>query len=258
MAITLPLNNLARSLKALGDETRLSIVRLLASTDMTAGEIQAQLGAPQNMVSYHLRMLRAIGLLRDRRSSRDARDVYYSVDLNGMQRLYQAIGVAIHDGLTSAIGGREGTSPEPIRVLFLCTHNSARSQLSEGLLRKLGGKDVEVFSAGNDPLSVHPLTVHLLNEWDIDSSGQVAKDVESLVDEHFDYVITVCDKAREQCPSFPGDPKRIHWSLPDPLTVDDPEEQLQMFRAIGDDLTTRVSYFLLGIPGKRNSNQGGI
>ncbi|MCG3776823.1 MAG: Glutaredoxin arsenate reductase [Nitrospira sp.] len=258
MAVAQPLNNLARSLKALGDDTRLSIVRLLASTDMTAGEIQAQVGAPQNMVSYHLRMLRSLGLLRDRRSSRDARDVYYSVDLNRLQRLYQAIGAALHEGLAANVGSQDDTSSQPIRVLFLCTHNSARSQLAEGLLRKLGGKDVEVWSAGNDPLSVHPLTVWLLDEWDIDPSGHVAKDVASLVSERFDYVITVCDKAREHCPSFPGNPKRMHWSLPDPLAVDDPEEQLRVFRTIGDDLTTRVRYFLLGVPSKRNNNKGGM
>ena len=112
---------------------------------------------------------------------------------------------------------------------------------------------MEVLSAGNDPLSVHPLTVRLLNEWDIDPNMHLSKDVESLVGEHFDYVITVCDKVREQCPSFPGDPKRLHWSLPDPLAIDDPKEQLRVFHAIGDDLTTRVRYFQLGVPGKRSS-----
>src|SRR5918912_467332 len=132
--------------KALADETRLTILCLLALTDLRAGELVAHLHCPQNAVSYHLKHLRALGLLRDRRSTADARDVYYSLD---------------HDLQETA---PEADASRPLRVLFLCTHNSARSQLAEGILRYLGGDAVEAYSAGSEPADVHPYALALLQE----------------------------------------------------------------------------------------------
>lgn len=108
----------------------------------------------------------------------------------------------------------------PVRVLFLCTGNSARSILAEALLRQLGGEDFEVHSAGTDPKGVNPLTIRVLEQAGIPVGHLESTNVDRYVGEHFDYVITVCDRAAEQCPVFPGDPERIHWSFPDPAAVE--------------------------------------
>src|SRR5688572_21802631 len=101
------------------------------------------------------------------------------------------------------------------RVLFLCTGNSARSQMAEGLLRDLAGEQFEVFSAGTHPKGIHPTTVKVMNEIGIDVSGHTSKDVQQFLGEKFDYVITVCDRAKQQCPIFPG-AEAIHWGFDDP------------------------------------------
>src|SRR5450631_3986599 len=111
------------------------------------------------------------------------------------------------------------------RVLFLCTHNSARSQMAEGLLRKKAGDHFEVFSAGTEATRVHPLAIAAMSELGIDISHQRSKTLNQYVDEHFDYVITVCDKANENCPLFPGDTQRIHWSFEDPSQASGTDDQ---------------------------------
>jgi arsenate reductase len=117
------------------------------------------------------------------------------------------------------------------RVLFLCTHNSARSQMAEGILRRLGGEGFEVFSAGTVETRVHPLAVTAMAEKDMDISSQRSKHMDEFAGEQFDYVITVCDNANESCPIFPGSPERIHWSIPDPSAVEGSEEvRLRAFR----------------------------
>lgn len=102
------------------------------------------------------------------------------------------------------------------RVLFLCTHNSARSQMAEGWLRDLGEDRFEVFSAGTEPRSVSPEAVDVMRETGIDISGHVSESLDEYLDSDLDWVITVCDDAAEQCPVFPGTTKRLHWSLEDP------------------------------------------
>ena len=101
------------------------------------------------------------------------------------------------------------------RVLFLCTHNSARSQMAEGLLRQLGRNEFEVFSAGTEATRVHPLAIEAMKELGIDISAQSSKTLDRYRGQKFDYVITVCDRANEQCPIFTDDPVRIHWSTRD-------------------------------------------
>ncbi len=112
-----------------------------------------------------------------------------------------------------------------LRVLFLCTHNSARSQMAEGLLRQYAGDQIEVASAGTEPGGVHPLAMKAMQEIDIDISGARSKSVDEFLDQHFDYVITLCDQANETCPLFPGDPERIHWSFTDPSAAKGSEEE---------------------------------
>lgn len=135
------------------------------------------------------------------------------------------------------------------RVLFLCTHNSARSQMAEGLLRHLGGDRFEAYSAGTEATFVRPLAIRAMAELGIDISGQQSKTVERFLHEPFDLVITVCDQANERCPVFFGVRERRHWSLPDPAqATGTEEEQLAAYRAVRDALRERIERELLAEP----------
>jgi len=132
------------------------------------------------------------------------------------------------------------------RVLFLCTHNSARSQMAEGLLRHLGGDRFEVHSAGTEATTVRPLAIRAMHELGIDISQQRSKTLEPYADQRFDHVITVCDDANESCPVFPNATHRSHWSLPDPSKATGTEaEQLAVYRRVRDDLRARIGSELL-------------
>ena len=127
------------------------------------------------------------------------------------------------------------------RVLVLCTGNSARSQMAEGLLRHLGQGEIEVVSAGIAPSAVHPLAIRAMEEIDIDISAHQSKNLDQFRHSSFDDVITVCDNAAESCPVFPGGARRTHWSLPDPVAVcGDQEEQLDAFRRVREALERRL------------------
>jgi arsenate reductase (thioredoxin) len=140
---------------------------------------------------------------------------------------------------------RGRVNPVPIGVLFVCNGNSARSQIAEALLGRFGGSDFGVSSAGTSPKQVHPLAVRVLAEIGIDWQEARAKPVTELLDRSFDYVITLSNSAREECPTLPGLHSSLHWHLEDPSTVDGPEEQrLEAFRATRADLTTRLRPFI--------------
>ncbi len=131
-----------------------------------------------------------------------------------------------------------------VRVLFLCTHNSARSQMAEGILRQLA-PDVDVASAGTEVTRVHPLAIQAMALQGIDISRQRSKHVEELAGETFSYVITVCDRARESCPILPGAPRQIHWSIADPsAAAGDPAQQLRAFQGAALELLTRIRLFV--------------
>ena len=133
------------------------------------------------------------------------------------------------------------TGKLPPRILFLCTHNSARSQMAEAILRELGGGRVEAASAGTEVTRVHPLAVREMAERGIDIGAQRSKHLNEFIGEKLDYVITVCDNAGESCPVFPGGPERIHWSIPDPSAVEGTEEiRAAAFKRAADDLTIRI------------------
>jgi len=130
------------------------------------------------------------------------------------------------------------------RVLILCTGNSARSQMAEGLLRHDGGGCFEVFSAGVSPTGVRPEAVAAMRAIGVDISGQRSKSVEEFAGQNFDNVITVCDNAKEQCPVFPADVRRVHWSFEDPAAVGgDEETRLAVFRRIRDEIRARLREF---------------
>ena len=130
------------------------------------------------------------------------------------------------------------------RVLILCTGNSARSQMAEGLLRHLAGTLFEVFSAGITASLVRPPAIVVMREVGIDISAHHSKSVDVFLDQKFDYVITVCDNANERCPIFPGEAKRIHWSIDDPVGPGNEQTQLAAFRLARDDLQKRISDFI--------------
>jgi len=135
---------------------------------------------------------------------------------------------------------------EPTRVLFLCTHNSARSQIAEGLLRTLGGDRFVAYSAGTEATSVRPLAIRAMAELGIDIAQQYSKRLDRYLDERFDAVITVCDEANEACPVFFGARRRLHWSFPDPAKAAGTEDQqLEAYRQVRDALRARIEAELL-------------
>jgi len=143
------------------------------------------------------------------------------------------------------------------RVLFLCTHNSARSQMAEGLLRHLGGDRVEVASAGTEARGVNPLAVRAMAEMGVDLRGHASKTLDRFVGERWDDVITVCDSANESCPVFPGASRRLHWSFDDPSAATGSEEQrLAVFRRVRDEIRVRIETWLgqrSATPGRRSA-----
>jgi protein-tyrosine-phosphatase/DNA-binding transcriptional ArsR family regulator len=215
----------------------------LSRSDRQVRELVGLLGQPQSLVSYHLGQLRAGGLVSARRSSADRRDAYYRIDLTRCTELLTDAGRALHPGvgLVPAPAERIGVRT---RVLFLCTGNSARSQMAEALLGQLGGDAVEAASAGSHPRPLHPDAVLVMREHGLDIGGCRAKHLDTFAGQRFGYVISLCDRVREVCPEFPGHPQMIHWSIADPSG-----EGYPAFRRVAAELRTRIG-FLLGLIGQ--------
>jgi len=130
------------------------------------------------------------------------------------------------------------------RVLFICTHNSARSQMAEGFLRRVAGDRFDVYSAGTEATHVRPQAIEVMAEIGIDISGQTSKTLQQYLPERWDYVITVCDDANESCPVFPGTSDRSHWSFPDPSKATGTDaERLQVYRDVRDQIARRIRTF---------------
>ncbi len=235
-------------LKLAGHPIRWSVLTRLARSDYRVQELVAFLQLPQNLVSYHLRQLRAGNLVTERKSSADERSIYYSLDLEQFRVLYVQAGLQLHPALTNGLIDPEVENQQghddlpPLRVLFLCTENSARSQMAEALLRHLSHGTVEAFSAGSQPAEdVHPLAVQAMEHIGIDMSQARPKHFDNFLDQHFDSIVTVCDRVREVCPVFPDDPERIHWSFPDPALVEGSEEtRFHAFEQTSLQLATRI------------------
>ena len=236
-------------LKLLAHDVRWSLVTALTRSDHRVQELVRLLDQPMNLVSYHLKQLRDQHVVTERRSSADGRDVYYSLDLDLLRTRYLATGAALHPALIISGSATMLDAPTPqahsvTRVLFLCTHNSARSQMAEGIVRHLGGDRVNAFSAGSQPSEVHPQAVRAMAAIGIDISQQQSKHLDTFANQSFDYIITVCDRVREVCPLFPTDPERIHWSFADPAAVEDDTARERAFQQTAQQLVTRVRHLL--------------
>jgi protein-tyrosine-phosphatase/DNA-binding transcriptional ArsR family regulator len=223
-----------------GHGLRWRLLSELAHSDRQVRELTDLVGEPQSLVSYHLGRLRAGGLVAMRRSSADRRETYYRIDLARCGQLLADAAAALHPGLRSAPRPAPRVSPAA-SVLFLCTGNSARSQIAEALLRHHGGDGVEVFSAGSHPKRLHPDAVRVMRErFGVDIAGQRVKHLGEFTGRRFDYVISLCDRLREVCPEFPGPPELIHWSIPDPAA----EGDYPAFERTAAELDTRVRFLI--------------
>jgi len=235
-------------LRLAGDPLRWRLLLELARSDRRVGELTGLIGRPQNAVSYHLGRLRDGGLVSMRRSSADGRDSYYRIDLARCGQLLAATGAALHPGLGGAATPATRRHRKlPVQVLFLCTGNSARSQIAEALLAEAAGGRVEVASAGSHPKALHPNAVRVMRSYGIDLASARSKHLGDVVGRRFDYVITLCDKIREVCPEFPGHPEPIHWSIPDPAAAGTGRASYPAFRAVAADLHTRIGYLIQAI-----------
>jgi ArsR family transcriptional regulator, arsenate/arsenite/antimonite-responsive transcriptional repressor / arsenate reductase (thioredoxin) len=223
-----------------GHGLRWRLLSELSHSDRQVRELTGLVGEPQSLVSYHLGRLRAGGLVAMRRSSADRRETYYRIDLARCGELLADAASALHPGLRPAPRPVPRVSPAT-SVLFLCTGNSARSQIAEALLRHHGADGVEVFSAGSDPKRLHPDAVRVMREHvGVDIAGQRVKHLGEFTRQRFDYVISLCDRLREVCPEFPGPPELIHWSIPDPAA----EGDYPAFERTAAELDTRVRFLI--------------
>jgi protein-tyrosine-phosphatase/DNA-binding transcriptional ArsR family regulator len=226
---------------------RWRLLRELTVSDRRVGELTELLGEPQNLVSYHLAELRRAGLVSARRSSADGRDTYYRVEPQRCAEYLCSAGAALHPGL------RLGLLDEPVdikgrrapKVLFLCTGNSSRSQMAEALLEHLSDHQIQAHSAGSHPKQLHPSAVRVMAERGIDISGRPTKHLRRFARTRFDRVITLCDKVREVCPEFPGQPTNAHWSIADPAAQrGTDEETYPVFLRTADDIENRIGMLI--------------
>ncbi|MES9537806.1 ArsR family transcriptional regulator [Actinomadura sp. NPDC000600] len=274
---------------------RWGLLTALAGGDLRVRELMARVDAPQNLVSYHLRLLREGGLVTAVRSTFDGRDSYYRLDMDRCAQSLAGTGAALHPALNPAvlpglhpgldpallpglhpglrpaldpalhpapdpeqgqIGARPADPDDRPRhgVLFVCTGNSTRSPIAEALLRHHTAGRVTTISAGTRPKpALHPRAVEVMRErYGIDIAGRLPRHLDTLRGHRFDYVVTLCDKAREACPEFGDRTRRIHWSTPDPATAapagpNDPAgaerqaEEAAFVRAAAE-IDTRVRY----------------
>lgn len=230
----------------------------LAHSDRRVGELCSLLGCPQSLVSYHLARLRSASMVSCRRSSADGRDSYYSINLGRCAELLIASGGALHPGLRLAPPLRPpsgATGRPPVRVLFSCTGNSARSQIAEALAEQLGDGAIDPVSAGSHPKPLPPNAVRVMREHGIDLTGRRSKPLSEFAGQRFAYVVTLCDRVREVCPEFSGHPGRVHWSIPDPARQGNTDDETYpAFQRTATELVARVG-FLVDVIEQANRTQ---
>src|SRR4051812_40290006 len=244
-------------LRLAGHPLRWRLLHELGRSDRRVGELCALAGQGQSLVSYHLRQLRDAGLVSMRRSAADGRDNYYVLDLGRCGELLWGAGVSLHPALvaTPRPRARRGRGAAAARVLFLCTGNSARSQMAEALAEQLSGGALSAASAGSHPKPLHPNAVRVMRARGIDLAGRRSKHLDEFTAERFDHVISLCDRVREVCPEFPGGPEQIHWSIPDPAREPGADEDtLPAFERCATELCTRIG-FLVDAIAQTTANQ---
>lgn len=233
--------------RLLGDDLRWRLAAAMARSDRRVNELVESVGKPQNLVSYHLGLLKRSRLVSERRSSYDRRDVYYHLDLDRLCSDLTGAAAALHPSLRPSLppGRAARGASRRARVLFICTGNSARSQMAEAIFRQQSPDAFEVHSAGPAPAGVHPLALSTLSELQVESSGLRSKSLDEVAHTRFDFVISLCDIAREECPPLPGTPEYMHWSLPDPAAVSGSLAQRRTaFRSTAKELAHRIEHFL--------------
>jgi protein-tyrosine-phosphatase/DNA-binding transcriptional ArsR family regulator len=239
-----------RVLRLAGHPLRWRLLSELARSDRRVGELCELTGRRQSLVSYHLRQLRDGRLVSMRRSAADGRDSYYALDLVRCRELLSSAGASLHPGLDHTPRSRaRGERGAPrARVLFLCTGNSARSQMAEVLAEQLSGGAVSAVSAGSHPKPLHPNAVRVMRGRGINIAGRRSKRLSEFVDQRFDYVISLCDRVREVCPEPAEWPGLIHWSIPDPAREPGSDDAtLPAFELTASELSTRIGFLVKAI-----------
>jgi ArsR family transcriptional regulator, arsenate/arsenite/antimonite-responsive transcriptional repressor / arsenate reductase (thioredoxin) len=232
-------------LGALAHDLRWTIVTLLVPGDLRTGELVQRTGQAPSLVAYHLARLRDAGLVSVRRSTADGRDSYHVLDLDALGQAVTDAAGRIHPGLLplAARADRTGDGPgSSVQVLFLCSGNSARSPMAAGWVNHLGGGLMTARSAGVTPAPLHPLAVAAMAEHGVDISAHQPTLVNAYAGHAFTLVITLCDRAREECGELPPSEAAVHWSIPNPAQAHPPD--LEAFRATARDLRRRISYLL--------------
>jgi ArsR family transcriptional regulator, arsenate/arsenite/antimonite-responsive transcriptional repressor / arsenate reductase (thioredoxin) len=244
-------------LGVLAHDLRWTIVGLLVPGDLRTGEIVARTGQPPSLVSYHLGRLRDAGVVSARRSAADGRDSYHALDLDALGRAVAGVADRIHPSLLAGIGADLGGRPDSTSAppspdaapgpgtagaLFICTGNSARSPMAAGWLNHLGAGRVTARSAGVTPAPLHPLAIAAMAGHGVDITAHRPTPIGDLADQSFTRVITLCDRARENCGDLPAASAVVHWSIPNPAQAHPPD--LDAFRATARELRTRIRYLL--------------
>ena len=222
---------------------RWALLTELAASDQRVRELAAAVDEPQNLVSYHLRLLRSAGLIDARRSNFDARDTYYHLNLSRCAVAFNEAAVALHPALTPAPATKRVAARS---VLFLCSGNSARSPMAEALLQKMGRGRIRAASAGSHPKPhIHPNAIRIMRDmYGIDLGGSRPQPLIAVARRRFDYVITLCDKVREYAHEH-GVATAMHWSLPDPSAAGASDRaSYPEFRCVAGELNRRIEFLL--------------
>ncbi len=259
---------LAELLKTLADPHRLEVLNLIIEGTHTSRALAAATGLPTNLLSHHLKALREAGLVQASRDPHDQRWQYFVPNITRLTEVQFLLSHFLHPARIQPRRGGTGPGGQPAayapprhiqlekefrmtsnktKVIFLCTGNSARSQMAEALLRQHAGDDFEVYSAGTEPKGMNPYTVQVMQELGVDMSAHHSKSVrEFLGHMNFGYVITVCDDAEENCPAvFLSQGQHLHWSFEDPAKATGSEEDIRAkFREIRGQIDGRIRAWL--------------
>jgi protein-tyrosine-phosphatase/DNA-binding transcriptional ArsR family regulator len=244
-------------LRLIGDPIRWALLRHLRDSDLRVGDLVALTGRAQNVVSYHLGALRDKDLVSGRRSSADGRDTYYRVHIDRVAQLLGDVASTLDPSLRIAVAERGpiASRTRRPRVLFLCTGNSARSQIAEALTIHRSGGAVDARSAGSHPKVLHPNAVRVLAERGIDISSATTKHLDTMRRTRFDRIVTLCDRVKEICPELPGAPIATHWSMADPAASADTDAgTYPAFATTADDIELRVGRLLADLGNEQEAS----